>query len=317
MTSGTTGPAKTIIRTQASWIASFGVNQRTFGITSADCYAILGQITHSVALYAVLEAGHIGARLALLAGMSPRSQAQMIRRLRPTILYATPAQLRLLCLSGAVCPSLRRVVFGGGLVTAEDLGRFGRVFPGAQLTQFYGAAETSFVAWTNKNTPPGSVGRAYPGVDLRTEPDGAITVRSPYEFAGHDPLALDIQPRTDRLSTGEYGFLDEDGNLFINGRRDRMVTIADRNVFLDQVEAVITSLPGVRHCAVFAEPNALRGKHLVAAVEGAWSDDHMVECRVRLGPLVAPRKVHEIGRFPVTSSGKPDLSAVRSRIAGG
>ena len=111
-TGGTTGTPKAILRDQSSWLYSFARQ----GIVPNDRVAVLGALSHSLALYATVEALHQMADVYLLSGLRPRAQLDAIRGHDVTVLYATPTQLKLLggspplrgCSSAAARLTLRR-----------------------------------------------------------------------------------------------------------------------------------------------------------------------------------------------------------------
>ncbi|MCA0941865.1 AMP-binding protein [Salipiger pacificus] len=321
--SGTTGAAKAIRRTHGSWIASFRVNAAALGITPGDVYAVLGAPQHSLALYAIAEAAWLGADLLCLDDLRPARQAAALHADAATVLYATPTQLRLLCAAGQGLPALRHILCGGGRMPEGLRARIAALCPAAELREFYGAAETSFIAWGDAVTLEGVVGRAYPGVEIRIDaPEGEfgeIWVRSPYLFEGYaEGASADTRWRGGFLTVGEMGRLDAGGMLTVAGRRSRMVTIADRNVFPEDIEALLLGESGVRHCAVLPRPDPRRGVHLVAVVAGACdaatSGRLIALCRAAFGPLAAPRRVIGLEDFPLTVSGKPDLGEIARRL---
>ena len=324
--SGTTGTAKAIRRTHGSWIASFRVNAAALGISPGDAYGVLGAPQHSLALYAIAEAAWLGADLLCLDAVRPARQAAALHAAGATVLYATPTQLRLLCAAGQGLPALRHVLCGGGRMPAGLRTRIAELCPGAELREFYGAAETSFIAWGDAEGPGGAVGRAYPGVEIRIDaPEGEfgeIWVRSPYLFEGYaEGTSADTRWRDGFLSVGEMGKLDAHGTLAVAGRRSRMVTIADRNVFPEDIEALLLGDAGVRHCAVVPRPDPRRGVHLVAVIAGgcdaATAGRLLALCRAAVGPLAAPRRVIGLEDFPLTVSGKPDLREIARRLGDG
>ncbi|MDF3604706.1 AMP-binding protein [Paracoccus sp. DMF-8] len=318
-TSGSGGRSKTILRSQRSWIASFRVNRQVFGLGPADRYAVLGAPGHSLALYGAVEALHLGAALAVLAGDSPRSQLDQLQGC--TVLYATPTQLLRLQMvgQGRVLPALRHVFCGGGRLDAACRQGMARLCPNAVLREFYGASETSFATLADETTPPGSVGRAYPGVRLRIGTGGQIWIASPYLAMSYaEPDAPPFCRDGDFITVGDIGHLDGDGNLFLQGRQNRMVTVADRNLFLEDVESVLIGA-GAGPSAVIALPDPLRGHAIIAVVEGPGSDDHARAlrraCRAALGDHAAPRRIHFLERMPLLPSGKPDLARLTRQFA--
>jgi long-chain acyl-CoA synthetase len=313
---GTTGPAKTIRRTHHSWIASFEVNRAHLGLGAADVYGILGRPVHSLALYAIVEAAHVGADIVDLAGLRPVHQVAGLVERVATVLYATPTQLRLLKSVGRQLPTLRHVLCGGGHMGQDLRHEVQRIAPNATVTEFYGAAETSFIAWSDGSWPEGSVGQAYPGVEICIDPPGAdlgtIWVKSPYLFEGYaEGQSPDTQWQDGFVTVGEVGHLAEDGSLSIAGRKNRMVTIADQNVFPEDIELFFLALQGVTHAVVLPRSDQDRGTVLVALIdalpENMTVDDLLRAGRKRFGALAAPRRIFVAEDFPVTASGKPDL----------
>lgn len=316
--SGSGGRVKTIRRSQRSWLASFAVSCDHFGLSSGDCHAVLGQLGHSLALYAAIEALQLGARLMVLAGDSPRRQRAALGR--ATVIYATPAQLRRLLLGGpGDLPGVTHVFCGGGKLDPVCRAGIAALCPNAAIREFYGASETSFIAIADDETPPGSVGRAYPGVDLRLDAAGRIGVRSPYVFQGYaEPDLPPLACPGGYLQPGDIGRLDAQGNLFLRGREARMVTVADCNLFLEDVEAVLAAQVAAPSAAL-ALPDALRGHAVVAVIEGAPDDALAARlrraCRQALGDHAAPRRVVFVPRLPLLGSDKPDLVALARLVA--
>ncbi len=307
LTSGSTGKPRRIRRSVASWQSSFVVNADLFGIGPGTRIAVLGALEHSLSLYGTLEGACLGAEVHLLAGLRPDRHATALADRHIAVLYATPAQLRGL---KAPLPALRLVLAGGSKLDAGLRAQLAQVAPQAEIREFYGAAETSFITLTDADTPEGSVGRAYPGVqtDIR---DGEIWVKSPYLFTGYASDPGVAQWADGWLCVGEMGWI-EDGRLFLSGRKGRMVTVADQNVFPEAIEALMEGLPGINRAAVLAEPDAARGQVLYAVAQGDPGTEGAVlqALRAALGPLKAPRRILWRADWPVTASGKTDLAAL-------
>jgi long-chain acyl-CoA synthetase len=305
LTGGSSGEPRRVRRSVASWQASFAVNAGLFGIGPGTAVGIPGRLCHSLALYGALEGMHLGADVHLLDGLRADRMAQALATC--DVIYATPAQIRMLL--GVPWPALRHLVVGGAKLDQALRLAVQQVAPQALVTEFYGAAETSFITMTDAGTPHGSVGRAYPGLEIAVK-DGEVWVRSPYLFTGYvgDGPA---RWQDGWLTVGEHGRLDGD-YLFLQGRAGRMVMIADQNVFMDAVEAYLAALPGVARVAVLARPDVARGHVLEAVMLGdaAREGDILRAARAHLGALKAPRRIWWRSDWPDLASGKTDMRAI-------
>ncbi|OYU20140.1 MAG: AMP-dependent synthetase [Rhodobacteraceae bacterium PARR1] len=322
LTSGTSGTPRRIRRSQSSWTASFAVNAGLFGIGPNARVAVLGRLSHSLALYAGVEGLHLGADVHLLDRLRPDRQRRALTELGITHLYATPAQLRLLTDAPGPALPLDHVILGGSKLDPTLRAALAALAPQARVAEFYGAAETSFITLSSPDLPQDSVGRAYPGVDIVIRdgsalvPEGqvgAVWVRSRYLFQGYgDNAPGPAQRDGDWMSVGEIGTL-RDGCLYLHGRAGRMVTVADQNVFPEEIEGFLVSL-GLSRVAVLPRPDPLRGTVLVAVAQGDGQGDGqgtaaiLRAARDRFGPLKAPRAMMWRADWPELSSGKPDLA---------
>lgn len=308
LTGGTSGTPRRIRRTQASWIASFAVNARLFGLGGSA--AVLGRLVHSLALYGAVETLHLGGTLHLLEGLRPDRQRAQLAARGVGVLYATPAQLRLLAAAGGPgLPDLRLILVGGSKLDPGLRAALGAITP-AQVVEFYGAAEASFITLADAQTPPGSVGRPYPGVDLIATAEG-LRIRSPYLAKGYGGETGGARWQDGWLHLDEFGHL-EGGYLYLQGRASRMVKIADQAVFPEEIEAFLLTLPGVTQAAVLPCADPLRGQVLQAVLQGDAAAEPAVlaALRARFGLLLAPRRLHWQDDWPLLASGKPDLAAL-------
>lgn len=305
LTSGSTGVPRRIRRSHASWTASFAVNAGMFGIGPGVRVAVLGGLEQSLALYGALEGVHLGATVQLLGGVRPDRQVAALAAV--DVVYATPAQLR--ALRGGPL-DVRLILVGGSKLDARLRADLAELCPAAEVREFYGAAEASFISLADAETPEGSVGRPYPGGSVEVR-DGEVWVKSPYLFMGYASDPGSARWDNGWLSVGEMGRL-EGGFLYLRGRKGRMVTVADHNVFPEEIEALMEAMPGVLRAAVLAEPDAARGQVLYAVAMGDPGAEAAVLAALRgvLGPLKAPRRIVWRDAWPVTASGKTDLAAL-------
>ena len=322
---GTTGTPKRIRRTVNSWLASIRIISAEYA-HSVGCYGILGDLGHSLAFYAAIEAQITGLRLVTVAGRSPKEQAQELAREGVDLIYATPTQLRLLAKSKQILNLVRVILIGGGRLDAATRAQVLGLAPNAMIYQFYGAAETSFVTLANPDHDPSSVGVAFPGVELdirNAGPDGIgdVWVRSPYLFQGYTQGNVgDTEWNDGWLTVGELGRLDETGQLFLIGRKSRVFTVADKNIYPEDIEAHLLSNPDVLAAAVFALDDPLRGARTCVAL----CSDEMSETRSRdiIDDLrstgLAVDRWRKFGQsdWPILVSGKPNYRKLRETVLG-
>ncbi len=326
LSAGSSGTPKRIRRTHQSWIASFKVNASLAEIDTTDCYAILGRLSHSLPLYATLEAAWLGANIVSVCDVSPQTQLSEIIRLKVSILYATPTQLQRVCKAAKskTNHTVRCVFCGGGRLSQDTQELISQVFPNATLREFYGASETSFITISDHKTPAGSCGRAYPDVNIKLsgieneDKLCEVWVKSPYLFSSYADAQTSYPSLVDGyISVGEMGWMDEDGYLYLEGRKDRMVCIADQNVFPEHIEKRLQQIHPC-HCCIIALQDTLRGHVLIAVIEGVEDDrlrsQLLKALREQLGNLVAPKSIVFIQQLPLLSSGKTDITTLTLHV---
>lgn len=321
LTSGSSGRPRRIRRTQRSWALSFQVNAGLFGLGPGVRVAVLGRLVHSLSLYGALEGACLGCGVHLLGGLRPDRQRAALAVGGVEVVYATPSQLRMLVeAGGSTLDALRVVLVGGSKLDPALRAGLARLAPTAEVREFYGAAEASFITLADAQASVDSVGKAYPGVkisvrnrDREVLKDGAVGevwVQSPYVFQGYaGDDAGNAQWDKRWLSVGEVGWMQK-GELHLAGRAGRMVTVADENVFPEEIETFLGALAGVDRVAVLPRRDALRGVVMVAVVQGdRRREDAILQAgRERFGALKAPRMVIWRDDWPVLSSGKTNLT---------
>ena len=321
LTGGTTGNPKRLLRTHGSWLDSFEVNRKMWNIGPDDRYGILGNLSHSIALYASLEALHVGADLHLMSSIRHDRQQGYVDSESITVLYTTPAQLRQLVFTDRACgpgaDSVRLIMVGGSKLDKSLRYACQNMFRSASVVEFYGTSETSFITIAEEGAPAGSVGKPYPNVSLRIGVDGVdrqgeILVMNPYMFlgyvldegmndAGHGRSDLvncrvrkPVTGQDGYFATGEIGWMDKEGYLTITGRKDRMYTVADVNVFPEAVEECLMDAEGVLDAYAYPVTDERRGSvtHASLLVSKDNTNTAMIKsyCQERVGPLAAPRR---------------------------
>jgi O-succinylbenzoic acid--CoA ligase len=225
-------------------------------------------------------------------------------------------------------PSLRLVLVGGGPTPPALVER--ALAQGVPIATTYGLTETAAQAAT---LPPweaadhvGSAGRPLLPLELRVVDveDGARTlapgevVRGPTVTPGYlgQPEATRRALRDGWLYTGDLGWLDADGYLFVADRREDLIVTGGENVYPAEVEAVLASHPDVEEAAVVGLPDPLWGRVVAAAVvarPGREPNPADLErhCAERLAGYKVPRRLRVVAELPHTASGKLRRVAVR------
>ncbi len=336
-TAGSTGQAKGVLRTVASWQRSFQMQRDVYPTAPDTQTVIIGSLTHSMHLYAAMEAMDRGIMPLVMPRFTPKGFADLCRQHASVSVFATPSHLNLMLSSATkhpalALPSVVRVLSGGAKLDERRLAALRRLFPAAEVVEFYGTTETSFITFKGANAPPGSVGTACPGVTMRIRDDlgrdlppggiGTLWVKSSMLFERYVVgSAPHTQWRDGFVSVGDQGYLDAAGNFFFTQRQGSMVTIAGQSVYTDDVERFLRQGIDQGECAVLAIRDALRGRRLIAATQftlaPAESSRLLRAMRLRFGPLAAPIALVPLPDWPFLPSGKTDRREIAKRLAAG
>jgi len=282
---------------------------------------------------------------------NPEQLNDWLRRRKISNLHLTPALGRLLrTAKGKRLPSVRRIFFGGDLLTRRDVDEVRQSAPEATLVSFYGATETqravgyftiteTFLAsgaGAKQTVPVGkgikdvqlillNAAGQLAGVGERAE----ICVRSPHlatGYVGDDALTESnfvvnrfTGEKRDRLyRTGEFGRYLPDGNVEWAGRGDRSVSIRGFRVGLAEVESALRQCAGVRHAAVTVREFAVDGdaaaqeSRLIAYVESdpEATLDVRAFMSARLPHYMVPAYFHFLESLPLNPNSKVDYGAL-------
>ena len=135
----------------------------------------------------------------------------------------------------------------------------------------------------------------------------------------NDPEATAHALRDGWFHTGDVGHLDEDGYLFVVDRMKDIIIRGGFNVYPRDVEEVLIAHPAVAVCAVVGRPDEQSGEEVVAFVQlnagaSATPEDLIAYAREHLSAVKYPREVHLVEQLPLTSIGKLDRKALRTRL---
>jgi len=220
-------------------------------------------------------------------------------------------------------PPLERVVCAGAKLSKALHRTVSACFPKAQINEYYGASELSFVSVSHpdEQAPVESVGRAFAGVEilLRDEKGncvaagerGEIYVRSEMLAEGY-LVQGELQPFTkiqNSVSVGDIGRLDQDGYLYLIDRRDNMIVTGGLNVYPSAVQEILDSHSVVQESVVFGLPDSYWGELVCAVIRfeanSTLDTNQLRQFSSRFLPVhQIPKRVYSIDVWPKTSSGK-------------
>jgi long-chain acyl-CoA synthetase len=221
--------------------------------------------------------------------------------------------------------SLRLIAMMGAPVPLSLLKEFQEKFPGVAVCQGYGMTETSplitLLGPRKAITKMGSVGETVPKIEARIVDDldrplppnrvGEVTVSGPQVMKGYhkDEEATAQMIRNGRLYTGDLGYFDGEGFLYLVGRKKEMIITGGLNVFPSEIEEILLKHPQVNEAAAVGVPDFMRGeiiKAVVALQPGRLisKQELVAYCRQQLADYKVPSEIEFRQSLPRTSTGK-------------
>lgn len=331
-TGGTTGIPKAAELTHANITANCDQVAAGLGLHDHGVERVMGVIPlfHVFALTAVMMMSvAIAAEMILLPRFELKQFLDAVQHKRPTIVPAVPTIFAAIADAARRNPrdlsSIRICISGGAPLPQEVRERFMKV-TGAVLTEGYGLSEASPVV---AFTPPGrpyksnSVGMALPGSTLQirdpgnparvlqTGERGEVWVRGPQVMRGYwqQPGETAQVLQDGWLRTGDVGYFDEEGYLFLVDRIKDVIIAGGYNIYPRVLEEALYQHPAVREAVVIGVPDRYRGqapKAFVTLQEGASATP--AELREFLGDYVSkiemPREIELRESLPRTMVGK-------------
>jgi fatty-acyl-CoA synthase len=340
-TSGTTDRPKGVMHSYNNFYWKCMEHVVTLGLSAEERLLVAGPLYHVGAFdlpgVAVLW---LGGTLCILRDFDAAAVLATIEREKLTGVWLAPAMLNMV-LSSPVRTrhdvSTLRWCIGGGEKTPESRIRaFGGVFPGARYIDAYGLTETcsgdTFMPAGMELAKIGSTGRPTPHLELEIRTadgiavapniEGEICLRGPKVTKGYwrDPAKTSASFWGDWFRTGDIGYLDADGFLYITDRVKDMIISGGENIASSEVERVIYQLPQVREAAVVGVADPKWGERPVAVVviDPGQSLDYAslaAHCRAHLAGFKVPDRLVLRDSLPRNPSGKVLKRALREELS--
>ncbi len=341
-TGGTTGTPKGVMLTNKSFETFTRAFLEYLVHDEPPVYLAAASMTH-VSGRICFTTMAAGGTVVVVGKPDPQTMLQLIPEREVTHLFLPPTAIYKLLAQPNVADidysSLQHFAYGSAPMSVAMLERALKIF-GRVMTQGYGQTEAPMLIaqMQPEDHYDGdaiasalrlqSCGRPTSFADVAIMDDdggilpvgetGEIVVRGDFLMKGYyrDPEATAATRRNGWHLTGDIGYFDEDGFLYIVDRKKDMIITGGFNVYSSQVEQAISALPQVQACAVIGVPDDKWGEAVKAVIElvpGAEleADAVIAHCKEQMGSVKAPKSVDFVAELPRSSIGKILKRAVR------
>ncbi len=335
-TSGTTGVPKGVVHTHRTLIAGCLQASRAWGWdfeapVSMAVTPMFHIASHTLFFPILYRGGSL-----VIATFSADNVLKLMESEGITSFFGVPSILLIMATRarelGISFPAVKVVQFGAAPMPMDKLGEVQALFPNARLIHGMGQTESCGTLVTLPGELAvlkiGSVGIAIPATEVAIFDDrdnevprgqiGELVGRSPSvmrEYLGNPAASADTL-RGGWLHTGDLGYMDEDGFVFLVDRKKDMIIRGGENVYSNEVEQVLASHPALSEVAVVGGPDPVMGEKVCAflVVRPGTAEPDIEEikqhCRRQLAPYKVPVDIRYLGALPRNATGKvlkPDL----------
>lgn len=323
-TGGTTGRSKGVMLSNKNFLCNTTGSVPLYRMQDGWCFLIVGPLFHIAAGARIFSCAVLGGHAIVLPKFDVPDVLESIARYRINSATLVPTMFQMLIdhplFSSADLSSMQMVASGAAPMPMALQHRVIEAFSGINLYQTYGMTEaapivTSLDSQYHVVSGPGSeklgsVGRPAPhvqlriidehGADLPTGQTGEVLARGDNIMTGYWnlPEQTAVALKDGWYHTGDAGYLDAEGFLFLEGRVKDMIVSGGENIYPIEIENVLSSHPAVHQCAVIGIPHETWGEavHAVVLLEGSESEppterELITYCRERIATYKCPVSV--------------------------
>jgi long-chain acyl-CoA synthetase len=329
-TSGTTGKPKGAELTHFQLFMNCTTAGNLFGFADDDIGLAVLPFFHVFGLSSVLNINvRFGGTMVLVPRFEMEPVVDAIEKHRVTIFLGVPTMYFALLgmdLAGRDLSSLRVGVSGGAPIPGETIKAFEDKFPGVVILEGYGLSESASTTTFNVSAEERkvlSIGKPIWGVEVKVvdendkqlppgeEHVGEIVIRGHNIMKGYykSPEATAETMRGGWFHSGDLGYADDDGFLFIVDRKKDLVIRGGYNVYPREIEEVLYAHPSIAEAAVIGKPDDKLGEEVVAVVTlkagaSVTPEEVIGYCKERLAAYKYPREVRIVDALPMGPTGK-------------
>jgi long-chain acyl-CoA synthetase len=340
-TSGSTGTKKGVMLTHKNLIANTGSIIEYLGLVETDRMCVVLPFFYCYG--ASLLHTHLRAGGSIVLNQKPflSSVITDIDTYQCTGFAGVPSTYQILINKTRFLqqkfPRLRYFTQAGGQLPNRYIKILSEHFPGKKFYVMYGATEAtarlSYLPPELVTTKMGSIGKGIPGVTLavldqkglavKPSEIGEIAAKGDNIMKGYynDPEGTEAVLKNGWLYTGDLATIDDDGFIYVVGRSKNIIKSGGYRISPLEIENEILSLEKFKGCVVFGIPDEIMGEAVVAVVQAPKAvDQHdlrreiVAYCNQRLPSYKVPKKIYFIDEFPLNSSNKMDLAALKEIV---
>ena len=323
-TSGTTSSPKGVLIKHENTIFTTKNIVNVLKYTNSDIDVIPLSLSHSFGLGCLHTSLFVGSTLSLHKNtMNILEILNSIKKNNATTFAAVPATLTLLVNNFPEkfvekCDNLRLIITNSTKVPKDTIDKILDLLPNTKFATYYGLTEASrstFMIFNENKNKKESVGKHAPDVELKIQKEnnelkqGEILVRGKNVIDNYWNLEFTEKFTDGWLKTGDLGYLDKDGFLYLTGRKDYVINVGGEKVNPEEIEKIVRTLDPIEEAVAIGIEHQIFGKViklLVKKYEGVEISESSIimHCKQNLERFKVPMKVEFVSNFPKNEHGK-------------
>lgn len=342
-TSGTTSEPKAVMMKNSAILSAIEAYNKNLTYTDKENALICTPLAHMMGcLYGIIPVFSFGGKITIVERFKTDRVLELIEKERCTIFNGVPTMFIFLLeeYKGTDVSSLRTGLIAGSYVSPSLCERIYKELGMKEILQAFGQTETLAATGTNINDSfekrMCSTGRALDHVEIKVVSythnahqeervlgvgeQGEILIRSPYcmvEYLKNEKATHQTRDKEGWVHTGDLGYIDEEGYLYIKSRIKDIIIKAGENICPTEIENALIELEGVKDAVVISVPDIYKTEEICAFVipekgeEPFYADQIKEELKKCLAKYKIPKYIIRVRQFNTTNSGKVKKEQLR------